>query len=131
MTLASSVAMEPRVKKGSSMKRLLALIVAAGLAVALYAATATGGQQAVTPGQFAALKKQVTQLQKRVKDLEDFAGATAICVFRGRAIPVNTATNWHTTGAGETQEFWALATTRQECANAINAPSLKLSRIGH
>jgi hypothetical protein len=113
------------------MKRLLALVATAGVAVGLYAATATGSQQAVTPGQFAALKKQVTQLQKRVNDLEDFAGATALCVFRGRAVPVNTTTNWHTTGAGETQEFWALATTRQDCANAINSPTFKLSRIHH
>ena len=122
------------------MRRLLALIAAAGLAVGLYAATATGGQQAVTPAQFAALKKQVTKLQtqvttleKRATDLEDFAGATALCIFRGRAIPVNTATSWHTTGTGETQEFWALATTRQDCANVINSPfSFKrVARLGH
>jgi hypothetical protein len=115
------------------MRRLLALIVAAGLAVGLYAATATGGQQAVTPGQFNALKKQVTKLQKDVKDLQEIAGATAICVFSGRAVPVNTATTWHTTAAGETQEFWALATTRQDCANLINSPSSlkRLGRIGH
>jgi hypothetical protein len=115
------------------MKRLFALIAAAGLAVALYATAATGGQQAVTPAQFAALKKQVTQLQKRTKDLEDFAGAVSICLLDGRAVPVNTATSWHTTGTGETQEFWALAITRAECADAINSPSLKkhLGRIGH
>jgi hypothetical protein len=114
------------------MKRLLALIAAAALAIGLYAATATGSQQAVTPKQFAALKKQVTQLQTRVTDLEDFAGAITICVFQGKAVPVNTATTWHTTATGETQEFWALATTRSECANAINTPSFKnFSRIGH
>ncbi len=117
------------------MRRLLALLAAAGLAVGLYAATATGSQQAVTPAQFAALKKQVTKLQtqvtalqKRASDLEDIAGATAVCVFSGRAIPVNTTATWHTTGTGETQEFWALATTRQECATLINTPSLK--RLG-
>lgn len=122
------------------MKRLLALIAVAGLAVGLYSATATGSSQAVTPAQFAALKKQVTQLQtkvtqlqKRATDLEDFAAAATICVFNGKAIPVNTAATWHTTGAGETQEFWALATTRPECANAINSPAFKrhLGRIGH
>jgi mannose-1-phosphate guanylyltransferase len=116
------------------MKRLLALVAAAALAVTLYAATATGGQQAVTPKQFAALKKQVTTLQKQVKTLTDFAEATVFCVFRGRAVPVNTATNWHTTGVGETQEFWALATTQADCANAINSPSFKrtaFSRLGH
>jgi hypothetical protein len=52
------------------MKRLLALVAAAGAAVGLYAATATGSQQAVTPAQFNALKKQVTTLQKDVKNLK-------------------------------------------------------------
>ena len=111
------------------MKRLLALVAVAGLAVGLYAATATGSRQAVTPAQFAALKKQVTQLQKRVKDVEAVAGATAICVFNG-AIPVNTSTSWHTTATGETQEFWVLATTRSECANLINSPATSFKRVG-
>jgi hypothetical protein len=105
------------------MKRLLALIAAAAVGVALYATTATGGQQAVTPKQFAALKKQVTTLQKRVSDLENVAGATVACVFSGKAIPINTAPTWHPTATGETQEFWALATTRQDCANLINTPA--------
>jgi hypothetical protein len=123
------------------MKRLLALIAVAGLAVGLYSATATGGQQAVTPAQFAALKKQVTQLQtkvtqlqKRATDLEDFANAIGICILEGRAAPVNTSTSWHNTGTGETPEFWALATTRAECANAINSPlafKRHLGRIVH
>src|SRR5207249_8722802 len=52
------------------MKRILVVIAVAGLAVALYASTAGGGQQAVTPGQFAALKKQVAALQKDVKTLK-------------------------------------------------------------
>jgi len=107
------------------MKRLLALIAVVGLAVTLYAATATGGQQAVTPAQFNALKKQVAQLQKDVKLLTNVAAATDACIFSGKAIPVNTATTWHTTGTGETQEFWALATTRQDCANFINTPAFR------
>jgi len=115
------------------MKRLLALIAVVGLAVALYATTATGSQQAVTPAQFAALKKQVTTLQKQVKILSDFAAATALCAFGGPAVPVNTATNWHTTGTGETQEFWVLTTKVADCANAINSPSSfkRFSRLGH
>ncbi|HXY85828.1 MAG TPA: hypothetical protein VEH52_10130 [Gaiellaceae bacterium] len=52
------------------MKRLLVLAVTAAIAVGVYAATAGGGQQAVTPKQFAALKKQVVTLQKDVKVLE-------------------------------------------------------------
>ena len=56
------------------MKRFLALVVAALLAVGLYAATAGGTEQAVTPAQFAALKKQVAKLQKDVTTLKGFVG---------------------------------------------------------
>jgi hypothetical protein len=62
------------------MKRLLIVLAAGAAAVALYAATAPAGQQAVTPGQFAALKKQVTTLQKDVKTLK---GAFACLVAVG------------------------------------------------
>ena len=55
------------------MKRFLALVVTALLAVGLYAATAGGTQQSVTPAQFTALKKQVTALQKEVNSLKLFA----------------------------------------------------------
>jgi len=58
------------------MKRLVALVATAGAAVGLYAATATGSQQAVTPAQFNALKKQVATLQKDVKALK----ANAACL---------------------------------------------------
>lgn len=66
------------------MKRFLALVVTALLAVGLYAATAGGTQQAVTPAQFAALKKQVTKLQKDVGSLKLFAncvGYTPVIEF--------------------------------------------------
>jgi hypothetical protein len=52
------------------MKRFLVLVLTAGVAVGLYAATAGGTQQAVTPQQFSALKKQVAALQKDVKALK-------------------------------------------------------------
>jgi outer membrane murein-binding lipoprotein Lpp len=56
------------------MKRLLVLVVTAVLAAGLYAATAGGGGQSVTPAQIAALNKKVAQLQKDVKALrEDFS----------------------------------------------------------
>jgi hypothetical protein len=56
------------------MKRFLALAVTAAVAVGLYAATAGGTQQAVTPAQFNALKKQVTKMQKDVNLLKTFVG---------------------------------------------------------
>jgi hypothetical protein len=52
------------------MKRLFLVLAAGVAAVALYAATAPAGQQAVTPGQFNALSKKVTTLQKDVKSLK-------------------------------------------------------------
>ena len=66
------------------MKRFVVLVATAGLAVALYATTAGGGQQAVTPGQFAALSKKVTTLQKQVKTLNSLIGS---CLFV-QAVPV-------------------------------------------
>ena len=41
------------------MKRLALVLAAAVAAVALYAATAPAGQQAVTPAQFAALSRAI------------------------------------------------------------------------
>ena len=78
MTLASARVRGPRANEGKRMKRLIVLVATAALAVGLYATTAGGGQQAVTPGQFAALKKQVGKLQKDVKTLTTVVGA---CLF--------------------------------------------------
>ncbi|SRR5712691_5130092 len=63
------------------MRRFLVLAVTALVAVGLYAASAGGTQQAVTPGQFAALSKKVAALQKQVTSLKaDFACLTALGV---------------------------------------------------
>jgi hypothetical protein len=70
------------------MKRLLALVATAGAAVGLYAATATGGQQAVTPAQFNVLKKQVATLQKDVKALK----ANVACLSADGAASFGTGT---------------------------------------
>ena len=66
------------------MKRFLALVATAVAAVALYAATAPAGQQAVTPGQFNALKKQVTKLRS---DLNTVTTVMVGCVM-GTAVPI-------------------------------------------
>ena len=68
------------------MKRLLALAATAGLAVAIYATTATGSQQAVTPAQFTALKKQVAAMKKDVNDLKaamSCLGSAGVASFGG------------------------------------------------
>ena len=57
------------------MKRLLVLAVTALVAVGLYATTAGGTQQAVTPAQFNALKKQVATQKKQITQLQNFGSA--------------------------------------------------------
>jgi hypothetical protein len=91
MTDAISAASGSRENEGKPMMRFLALVAVAGIAVALYAATAGGGQQAVTPKQFAALKKQVTTLQKDVKSLK-------VAITRITAAGVVDAGDGQTTG---------------------------------
>ena len=102
------------------MKRLLTLLATAGISVAVYAATATGGQQVVTPGQFAALKKQVTTLQKQVKVLNVVAGAFVTCDFSSAA-PITNAPALHVTGTTESADFY-IVTTSKDCADAMNTP---------
>jgi len=120
------------------MKRLLVLVATAGLAVGLYATAAGGGQQAVTPGQFAALKKTVTSLQKQVKTLNTVVGS---CLFI-QAIPVarygNTTEGYvyakadgsaaflttalDVVATGDTPQAFAVGTS-SDCANSMNAGS--------
>jgi hypothetical protein len=119
------------------MKRLIVLVATAALAVGLYATTAGGGQQAVTPGQFAALKKTVGKLQKDVKTLTSVVGS---CLFV-QAVPVasfGTDTEGYVyarsdgtliitsaldvVGQNETPQAWFVGTTT-DCANSMNSGS--------
>jgi hypothetical protein len=102
------------------MKRLLAVLLVAGLAVALYASTAGGTQQAVTPGQFNALKKQVAALQKQTKTLTQVVGVLAVCDFDS-SVPITNLPSLHVTAPGENADAYLVA-TNQECANAMNTP---------
>lgn len=104
------------------MKRVFVVAAVAIAAVALYAATAPAGQQAVTPKQFAALSKRVKALEKDAKDLKDFAGAVVLCVFDRGAIPTTKAPQFHVTATGEATDFYVLTTNNQECVNFINSP---------
>jgi uncharacterized protein HemX len=127
---AVSAASEPRAEEGEApMKRLLALVAAIGLAVGLYAATATGGQQAVTPAQFAALKKQVTTLQKDVKRLKtqiacisvagaaEFGSDTAGYHYKQPDGSEVLTTALDFVGQGETPAFY-IATVDKACVQA-------------
>jgi hypothetical protein len=104
------------------MRRVLVVAVVALAAVALYVATAPAGQQAVTPKQFSALTKRVKTLEKKTKDLEDFAGAVVLCVFDRGAVATTKAPTYHATAPGEATDFYVLTTNNQECVNFINSP---------
>ena len=119
------------------MKRLLALVVTALVAVALYAATAQSGQEAVTPKQFAALSKKVTSLKK---DVDALSTVLVSCVM-GTAIPISQYNNYvaadannnlfTTTGldltvsGGTPSGFALLVNADTECINLINSTSLR------
>jgi hypothetical protein len=51
------------------LKRLVIVLAAALVAVAVYAVTAPAGQQSVTPREFSALQKRVSTLEKKTKAL--------------------------------------------------------------
>jgi hypothetical protein len=119
------------------MKRLLALVGTAAVAVALYAATAQSGQEAVTPAQFRALSAKVTKARK---DLDATIGVLATCVM-GTAVPIaqykgyvaqdSAGAAFITTaldviGPGETSTSYALLVNPdQVCINLINTSSLR------
>jgi len=62
------------------MKRLIAAAAIGLVAVALYAVTASGTPQAVTPKQFAALSKKVTSLEKKLSSVSKELTAFESCV---------------------------------------------------
>jgi hypothetical protein len=119
------------------MKRLLALVVTALVAVALYAATAQSGQEAVTPAQFRALSAKVTKVRK---DLDATIGVLVTCVM-GTAIPVTQYNDYvavdannnlfKTTGLDLTQTggtpagYALLISSDPACINLVNTSSLR------
>jgi hypothetical protein len=119
------------------MKRLLALVAAALVAVALYAATAQSGQEAVTPAQFRALSAKVTKIRA---DLNATISVMANCVM-GTAIPVTQYSGYvaldqsnqqfpttalDVTNQGDTPNGFALLVTAdQDCISLINGSSLR------
>ena len=115
------------------MRRVLLTAVIAIAAVALYATTATGGEQAVTPKQFAALTKRVAKLEKDDKDIKNAIGVIVTCAFDKGAIPTTKLPQFHSTGTGETTDFYVLTTNNPECVNFINSPLARkiLKAAGH
>jgi hypothetical protein len=66
------------------MKRFIVIAAVGLVAVAIYAVTASGTPQAVTPKQFAALSKKVAKLQK---DFNTLQSLVVTCAFN-EAVPV-------------------------------------------
>lgn len=124
--------------EGECMKRFLALVVTALVAVGLYAATAGGTQQAVTPAQFAALKKQVTKLQKDVNDLKSFRsciGFAPVVEFGSDTAGYHykqpdgseiLTTALDLAGSGETPDGY-FATVDQSCVTSLRAAAFRSS----
>jgi hypothetical protein len=104
------------------MTRVLAVALVALAAVALYAATAPAGQQAVTPKQLSALQKRVTKLEKDDKAIKQAIGVIVTCAFDKGAIPTTKTPQYHVTAPGEATDFYVLSTNNQECVNFINSP---------
>jgi hypothetical protein len=119
------------------MKRLLALVGTALVAVALYAATAQSGQEAVTPAQFRALSAKVTKVRK---DLDATLTVLVQCVM-GTAIPITLYDNFVAVDAnnnlfktpglsitaqgGTPSGFALLVNSDPACVNLINTSSLR------
>jgi len=114
------------------MSRVLAVAVVALAAVALYAATAPAGQQAVTPKQFNALKTRVAKLEKQNKDVITVLAFVVACGFDKGAVATTKTPQFHVTGTGESTDFYVLTTSNADCVNAINSPLRKgaLKRLG-
>jgi hypothetical protein len=118
------------------MKYVVSLAAVALAAVALYATAAPAGQQAVSPAQFAALKKQVTKIRS---DLNAVATVLGGCVM-GQAIPVTQYTDYvgsdgtkvypttalDVTQQGDTPNGYALLVNPSSaCVNLVNSTSFK------
>jgi hypothetical protein len=125
------------------MKKFLAFAAVAIAAVALYATAAPAGQQAVTPAQFNALKKQVAKVRS---DLNTVTTVLAGCVM-GQAIPISQYNDYvgvdsngnlfPTTGldlteSGQTPNGYALLVNSDSaCVNLVNTTSFKSFSAAH
>jgi|tagenome__1003787_1003787.scaffolds.fasta_scaffold20910255_2 hypothetical protein len=125
------------------MKKFLAFAVIAITAVTLYATAAPAGQQAVTPAQFNALKRQVNKVRT---DLNTVTTVLASCVM-GSAIPITQYNNYvavdsnnqlfKTTGlditvqGGTPNGFALLVNPDPACVNLVNTTSFKRFATAH
>jgi hypothetical protein len=124
------------------MKKFVAFAAVAVAAVTLYATAAPAGQQAVTPAQFNALKKQVAKIRT---DLNAVTTVVAGCVM-GQAIPITQYSDYvgsdgtsvyPTTGLDVTQQgdkpngYALLVNPDSACVNLVNTTSFKRFSAAH
>jgi hypothetical protein len=125
------------------MKKILALAAVTVAGAALYATAAPAGQQAVTPAQFNALKRQVAKLQKDVNTLKaedacltkvvgvaSFGGDTAGYHYKNPDGTEVLTSALDLVGQGETQDFF-LQEVDARCVNSFRHTSLHASRSRH
>jgi hypothetical protein len=121
------------------MNRLLAVLAAALVAVAVYAVAAPASEQAVTPKQFAALSKKVKNVQNELAAFENCV-TQAIPVARygdpngnyGYLYDTSTGSQIYTTGldvADEGSSTYVLI-TNADCASVFNSGKKKVA-IAH
>jgi hypothetical protein len=125
------------------MKKLVAFAAVAIAAVTLYATAAPAGQQAVSPAQFNALKRQVNKIRT---DLNTVTTVLAGCVM-GTAVPISQYNDYvgvdssgklfPTTGLditeqGQTPNGYALLINPSSaCVNLVNSTSFKSFSAAH
>ncbi len=131
------------------MKRFLVVLAVAAVAGATYVATAPGGQTAAPTGaQFAALKKQVSLLSKKVKaqgatisvlkkaeasvkaEADDAVGFLSSCLIAGGAAPVDEFGDTSGTfGYAFTASAGGLATSRTALDLTSGTPGAYLQAV--
>ena len=121
------------------MKQLIVLIAAGLVALAIYAVAAPAGEQKVTPRQFAALSKRVTNLQKELRGFEScLTQAVPVAAFGdpngtfGYAYQDSTGATFFTTALDiappANATAYALLTDAQ-CAAIINSGKKKVAHF--
>jgi len=121
------------------MKHLAVLIAAGLVAVAVYAVAAPAGEQKVTPKQFAALSKRVTNLQKELRGFEScLTQAIPVSSFGdpngtfGYVYDDSTGHEFLTTALDVTDAQHASAyalLTDAQCASIINSGKKKVAHF--
>ena len=118
------------------MNRLLAVIAAALVAVAVYAVAAPASEQAVTPKQFAALSKKVKNIQNELAAFENcITQAVPVAQYGdpngsyGYLYDTSTGSHIYTTGldVADSSATTYMLMTNTDCASVFNSGKKKVT----